>query len=210
MPHDHGENHTQTSGVASTALKTIAELARARGSLSLGEVMSSMGPAGMAFAVLILALPAITPVPGPIGLVFGTALAVVAMQLAVGRKTVWLPGYFRNRNLSSKVIDAVVRHTAPHVIRVERLVRTDRLKPLTGRLAQTLIGLPVLVMAVAIALPIPLGNFLPVISLVVLAIGLMEKDGLVTLIGLILTLVATAVTGLLLYGAVSALGGAAG
>ncbi|MBO9102267.1 MULTISPECIES: exopolysaccharide biosynthesis protein [unclassified Rhizobium] len=151
----------------------------------------------------------ITPIPGPIGLVFGTALAVVAAQIAIGRRSVWLPGFLNDRRLSSKVLELVVRYAAPHVFRIERLVQTDRLKPLTGPFAQTLIGSPVLVMAVAIALPIPLGNFLPVISLVVLAIGLMEKDGLITLVGIVLSIIAAAVTGVLLYGAVSVLGGVA-
>ncbi|WP_311273649.1 MULTISPECIES: exopolysaccharide biosynthesis protein [unclassified Rhizobium] len=198
-----------SSGVASAALLSIAELARARGGLSLGEVMATMGPAGMAFAILILALPALTPVPGPIGIIFGTALAVVAAQIAIGRSTVWLPRFLKDRRLSAKVLELIVRHTAPHVSRVERLVRADRLKVLTGPFAQMLIGLPILMMAVAIALPIPLGNFLPVISLVVLSIGLMEKDGLITLVGVILSVIAAAVTGFLIYGAASVLSSAA-
>ncbi|MER8804173.1 exopolysaccharide biosynthesis protein [Mesorhizobium sp. M0998] len=41
-------------------------------------------------------------------------------------------------------------------------------------------------LAVVIALLIPFGNILPVLSLVVLAVALMECDGLVTLIGLLL------------------------
>ncbi|MCL6654799.1 exopolysaccharide biosynthesis protein [Agrobacterium rubi] len=198
-----------SSGVASAALTSIAALARLRGNLSLGEVMATMGPAGMAFAILVLALPALTPVPGPIGLVFGTALAVVAAQIAVGRSSVWLPKFLSDRRLSSNVLELVVRHTAPHVSRVERLVRADRLKFLTGPFAQMLIGLPIMVMAVAIALPIPLGNFLPVISLVILAIGLMERDGLITLLGVILSVIAAGVTGFLIYGAASVIGGVA-
>lgn len=207
MTENKTDERSPSTGVASAALLSIAELARLRGSLSLGEVMAAMGPAGMAFAILILALPALTPVPGPIGLVFGTALAVVAAQIAIGRSSVWLPGFLRDRRISSKVLELVVRHTAPNVSRVERLVRTDRLRSLTGPFAQMLIGLPVLVMAVAIALPIPLGNFLPVISLVILAIGLMEKDGLITLLGVILSVIAAGVTGFLIYGAASMLGG---
>jgi hypothetical protein len=52
---------------------------------------------------------------------------------------------------------------------------------------------------VVIALPIPFGNILPVFSLVVLAVALMERDGLVTLIGLLLTLATIVATAALLY-----------
>lgn len=195
-----------SSGVASSALSSIAELARERGSMSLGEVLATMGPAGMAFAILILALPALTPVPGPIGLIFGSALAVVAGQIAIGRTSVWLPDFLKHRRLSAKFLELIVKHTAPHVSRVERLVRVDRMKFLTGPFAQILVGLPVLMMAIAIALPIPLGNFIPVVSLVVLAIGLMEKDGLITLVGVTLSILAAVVTAFLIYGAASVAG----
>ncbi|WP_183954755.1 exopolysaccharide biosynthesis protein, partial [Rhizobium rosettiformans] len=50
---------------------------------------------------------------------------------------------------------------------------------------------------------------LPVISLVVLAIGLMEKDGLITLVGVLLSIVAATVTIFLIYGAASVAGNVA-
>ena len=50
---------------------------------------------------------------------------------------------------------------------------------------------------------------LPVISLVVLAIGLMEKDGLITLVGVLLSIVAATVTVFLIYGAASVAGNVA-
>lgn len=62
-----------------------------------------------------------------------------------------------------------------------------------------LLALPVFCLAVAIALPIPFGNPAPVVALCVIAIGLVERDGLVVLIGLGMTLIALAVTGALVY-----------
>jgi len=64
---------------------------------------------------------------------------------------------------------------------------------------QALLGIPVFLLAVVIALPIPFGNILPVLSLVVLAVALMERDGLVTLIGLLLTSATIVATAALLY-----------
>jgi hypothetical protein len=50
-------------------------------------------------------------------------------------------------------------------------------------------------------LPIPFGNLAPVAALCVIAIGLIERDGLVVLLGLGMTLIALAVTGALVYAA---------
>jgi hypothetical protein len=190
------DGHKQSRGVASAQLRKVLELARAKGGLSIGEALESMGPAGIAFTVLFLAIPALTPIPGPFGMVFGTTLALVSLQISAGRRTVWLPAIVRNRQVSFATLDLIVRHAVPMIARVEKVVRADRIEVLTGPTAQALLGLPILLLAVVIALPIPFGNVLPVLSLVILAVAMMEGDGLVTLIGLLLasaTIVTTAV-----------------
>jgi hypothetical protein len=190
------DEHKQSRGVASAQLRKVLELARAKGGLSIGEALESMGPAGIAFTVLFLAIPALTPIPGPFGMVFGTTLALVSLQISAGRRTVWLPAIVRNRQVSVATLDLIVRHAVPMIARVEKVVRADRIEVLTGPTAQALLGLPIFLLAVVIALPIPFGNVLPVLSLVILAVAMMEGDGLVTLIGLLLasaTIVTTAV-----------------
>lgn len=188
-----------TRGVASARLREMLELARARGGLSIGEALEAMGPTGIAFAILFLAIPALTPIPGPFGMFFGTALALISLQIVAGSRRVWLPAIIRNRKVSSAAFELVVRHSIPMIARVEKVVRPGRLEVLTGPAVQTLLGIPVFLLAVVIALPIPFGNILPVFSLVVLAAALMERDGLVTLIGLLLASATIVMTAALLY-----------
>lgn len=66
------------------------------------------------------------------------------------------------------------------------------------------LGVPIFLLAVVIALLIPFGNILPVLSLVVLAVALMECDGLVTLIGLLLASTSFVATAALLVVVASA------
>jgi hypothetical protein len=77
------------------------------------------------------------------------------------------------------------------------------MKALAGDRLAYLLGLPVFVLAVAVALPIPFGNLLPVAAICFLALGLIERDGLVVLFGLLLTAIALGVTLFLLQGAAS-------
>nr|WP_237362147.1 exopolysaccharide biosynthesis protein [Rhizobium gallicum] len=129
-------------------------------------------------------------------MVFGTTLALVSLQISAGRRTVWLPAIVRNRQVSFATLDLIVRHSVPMIARVEKVVRADRIEVLTGPTAQALLGFPIFLLALVIALPIPFGNVPPVLSLVILAVAMMEGDGLVTLIGLLLasaTIVTTAV-----------------
>jgi hypothetical protein len=148
----------------------------------------------MAFTILFLALPALTPIPGPFGMVFGSALALVALQIALGRQTPWLPAFLNRRRLSPAVVDLIVRYSVPIIARVEAIIRPGRLAIFTGRMMQWLLAFPIFMLAVAIALPIPFGNFLPVLALTVISVALMARDGLVTLIGLMLCALAFAAT----------------
>ncbi|MDZ4878894.1 MAG: hypothetical protein CLLPBCKN_008332 [Chroococcidiopsis cubana SAG 39.79] len=56
---------------------------------------------------------------------------------------------------------------------------------ITSRLAQRLLGLFILLMAIVIALPIPLGNMLPAIAIVVISLGMSEGDGLLVIVGVV-------------------------
>ncbi|ACM29367.1 exopolysaccharide biosynthesis protein [Rhizobium rhizogenes] len=193
--------------MASVRLKELAKLAQSQGGVSVREVLSGLGRTSMAFTILFLALPALTPIPGPFGMVFGSALALVAVQIAMGRQTLWLPAFLNRRRLSSTVVDLVVRYSVPIIARVEAIIRPGRLVMFTGRMMQWLLAFPIFVLAIAIALPIPFGNFLPVLALTVISIALMARDGLVTLVGLILCLLAFAATVGLVHVAVTNLSG---
>lgn len=193
--------------MASVRLKELAKLAQSQGGVSVREVLSGLGRTSMAFTILFLALPALTPIPGPFGMVFGSALALVAVQIAMGRQTLWLPAFLNRRRLSSTVVDLVVRYSVPIIARVEAIIRPGRLAMFTGRMMQWLLAFPIFVLAIAIALPIPFGNFLPVLALTVISIALMARDGLVTLVGVILCLLAFAATAGLVHVAVASLSG---
>jgi hypothetical protein len=53
-----------------------------------------------------------------------------------------------------------------------------------------LLAAPILALAVAILLPIPLGNQLPALAIIVIAFGLMLRDGIAVIGGLALAILA--------------------
>lgn len=196
----------EQGGTTSAHLQHLREEAARKGSVSIAEMIETMGTSSIAFTILVMALPALTPIPGPFGMLFGTCLAIVSLQIIAGARHLRLPGVAGRRRMSADTVALVVRHTAPVIARVEKMLRPGRLPGLTGPTAQRLLGLPVLLLAVAIALPIPFGNFLPVIALVIIAMALLERDGLATLIGVGTSVLALAVTGGLLSGVFAAAG----
>ncbi|TIX87710.1 exopolysaccharide biosynthesis protein [Rhizobium sp. P44RR-XXIV] len=195
----------QTEDVASARLYQLARLAQSQGGISLGEILYALGRTSMAFTILVLALPPMIPIPGPFGVVFGTALAIVAVQIAIGRQSIWLPSFLSRRRLSPAAVELMVRYSAPILARVESMVRPGRLAVFTGRTMQWLMSFPIFVLAVAIALPIPLGNFLPVLALIVISVALIARDGLLVLAALLLSAIAFVATAWLMQMALTGL-----
>ena len=76
----------------------------------------------------------------------------------------------------------------PAIRFIERLSR-PRLKVLTGPLAQMVIGLICLGLAVMLAFPVPFGDMLPAVTIALFGFAVMQRDGLATIAGLVGTAV---------------------
>lgn len=167
---------------------------------TLGEVLAHLGNRAPGFLLLVLAIPAIVPTPGiPAGMVFGTVLALVALQMIVGRDHLGVPGWLGRRRVRRATVDSVIDKATPLVERVERRLRA-RYPTLTRHGVLRPLGVFVLVMGVLIALPIPFGNTLPGLAILVIALGLIAGDGLAVLAGLGLGAVAAGVSVALVAG----------
>ncbi len=190
---------TKERAKASALLKRLRE--RLGGEQpTLGEVLAHLGDRAPGFLLLALAIPAVVPTPGvPVGMVFGTVLALVAVQMIVGRDRLEVPTWIGRRRVKRSTIHTVVEKATPMVERVERTLRT-RYPALTRAGFLRPLGVFVLLMGVLIALPIPFGNTLPGLAVLVIALGLIAKDGLAVLAGLGLGAVATGVSVALVAG----------
>jgi hypothetical protein len=175
------------------------------GTLTLGELVDRLGGDGLGILLLVLTLPALIPLPGPFGMLFGAVVALVTIQLMGGLERLWIPATLRRRRLPGRALRNMIRGSLALAAYAERGLREDRLSWLTGRRARMALALPLLVMAITIILPIPLGNVLPALALIAAAAGLMARDGLAVLVSLVIAVLAIIWTALvLMFGAVLA------
>jgi hypothetical protein len=184
--------------------RTIAESATASGQLTalgarigdreggvpLGEVVDGLGRTGIGMTIMLLSLPALIPLPGPFGVVFGSVVALVSLQLMLGAKRLMLPAVVRAREIPASAVRAMIAKGVPLLRKAEGWLKPRRLLPLTGKLGRMALGLPLMLMGVAVALPVPTGNVPPVAALVVISLGLMMRDGVAVLVGLVLAVLA--------------------
>ena len=76
-----------------------------------------------------------------------------------------------------------------------------RLLPLTNAWGKRLIGAVGMVLAAIVFLPVPFGNAIPGIALVLMAVGLLSRDGLAVVVGGLVGVVGLAVVSGFVYGA---------
>lgn len=157
---------------------------------SLEELLAYLGERGPGVLLLGLSIPAVVPTPGvPAGMVFGTVLSIVALQMIAGRDHLYLPAWIGRRRLPRRTVDGVLRRVAPLLERIERRL-APRHRALVGARMVPALGLLVLAMGVLIALPIPFGNTIPGLAVMTLALGLIAGDGLAVAAGIGLSAVA--------------------
>ncbi len=157
--------------------------------VTVGELLEQLQDRTYGLILLALTLPNLIPIPPPgipgVSLVSGILMMLLSIQLTLGLQRPWLPGILLRRGLPRAGFDRVLRHTLPYVERVERWLK-PRWFWITQPLAERLLGVMAILLSLAIALPIPFGNWLPAAAMGLLALGLAERDGLLVAISAVL------------------------
>ncbi len=157
--------------------------------VSVSELLQGLGDRAFGMALLLFALP--NCIPSPFGPIFGPPLVFFGVQMVLGRRAPWLPQSIARRRIGRASAIATVERGRPYLRWVERLCR-PRLEAVTAPLGERLIGALVVVLAALIAIPFPFSNFVPAVAIIVLAIGLIEEDGVAVLLGAVTGLAAIA------------------
>lgn len=151
--------------------------------ISVGDLLAALGDRALGALLFIFAVPNILPTPPGTSSVLGAPIVFLAAQLMLGM-TPWLPALVARRSMSHADFMALERRVGPWLRRAEKMLR-----PRWSRLAvppmEYAIGLVCLVLAVVLVLPIPLGNVLPALAISLLALAILERDGLWVLAGLL-------------------------
>ena len=173
----------------------------------LSEILTATQGRGFYLLLLLIGLPFLTPIPLPgVSTLFGFVILLIGTRLALGQNP-WLPERLLQRDLPARFIARTLA-TASRVVRWLEFLLRPRLDFLHEhwiyrRIAGTLIMLSGILLL--LPLPIPLTNSLPALSVVLLAAGAMERDGLFFLAGCAMFTVTLAYFGLLAFGGVQLL-----
>jgi len=150
--------------------------------LSLREMVEAFGERGFGAVILMLALMALVPWPPGGKAVFSVPIILIAAELALQREKVWLPRWLLNLSVNRNSYRSAADKILPRLRRVERLTR-PRWPALTGEVADVVIGLICILLALMMALPVPFGDALPGLTLALFGLGIIQRDGAFILAG---------------------------
>ncbi|WP_198683402.1 exopolysaccharide biosynthesis protein [Peristeroidobacter agariperforans] len=179
-PERTGSRHSALSEL----LSQVAE-DESRERVSTGDLLAMAGDRAFGALIFVFALPNLVPTPPGTSAILGLPLIILSFQLLYGRRTPWLPKAIAARSIARADLASVVRRTAPVLKRIERVLK-PRLSWLVTAVSERLLALLMLILSVILFLPIPLGNIFPAAAMCIIALALIEHDGLAALFGVLI------------------------
>jgi hypothetical protein len=155
---------------------------RTPSNLTLGDIIDQTAHAGFGFLTAFLALVAI-PLAG-VSLPFGSAIAFLGAEMIAGKNRPWLPKRLRRHVVAMSTLNWLSQRVTRWTRGMERWIK-PRYTFLAGGPMWGLIGAGLIIQGVGLALPIPIpaSNQIFIIPILAYAIGMLEDDGLLILIG---------------------------
>jgi len=168
---DGPEDEERTSDVIARFRANLPD-----GRVSLGDLIGALGDRSLGTILLALSLPTVAPVPLGVSCLFDLPIVLYTAQLAFGRRGARLPDWLLKRSVSRAMAGRTLDAAMPRLVGIERM-----LKPRVHRLAhidqERWFGLLLFVLTLTCIVPLPLTGWLPGFALVLLSLGLIERDG---------------------------------
>ncbi len=181
-----------------TFLQTLEHMAHdaPEEGLSLSAIFDRLDERAFGAGLFVLALPCAIPFLWGIPQIVALPMLALSTQMLAGRHEPWLPEQFARRRIDQPGLQRMARFGRKWFGWLEH-VAYPRASWLAKRPFERPVALFLTLFSTSILLPIPGTNSVPGIAVAIVAFGLMARDGLLVLFGMIL---GSAWIGLLVFG----------
>jgi hypothetical protein len=182
--------------------------------ITVAEIIQALDRRAFGLLLILFGLMNCVPVPPGISSLIGIPLVLVALQMVAGWPAPWLPRVVMRREFRRADVVRVLQSARPVLLRIEKLCRPRYLQ--VFRMGSTrALGAFLALLAACVIIPLPFTNFLPSLATVIVAVAVIELDGLLLAFGIAFGLGAIAfsatvtagVAGMLLLGLKALFGG---
>jgi hypothetical protein len=163
--------------------------------ISVDQIKNSLHERGFGVLLAIAALPLCLPIPVPPGYTtfFSIPLFIFSVQMMWGMKAPWIPKWLAKKQIQKANLEKLVEKATPWLRKIESYLH-PRLTYISVHAWERIIGIFAFIFSVSIALPIPLTNFPPGWGILIMSLGLLSKDGLTIIIGMIVGTIGVGIT----------------
>jgi hypothetical protein len=151
---------------------------------TLGQLIDALDERAFGLLLLLLAIPCCIPFLYGVPQVVALPMLALTAQLALGREAPWLPATLRRREFEIAPMRKAVDRASRYLGWAERL-SARRLTALTHGRPVQVVGALMLIPTASILVPLPSTNTAPGIGVAIAAVGLLERDGLLVILGLV-------------------------
>lgn len=148
--------------------------------LTVGELLDRLDERAFGLAILLMAIPCL--VPGLYGppQILGLPIILFAGQMLIGRTEPWLPAGLLSRRTPKAWLVGMAEFAERRLRWMERIAR-PRLQVFAKGAGERIAALMMIVATICIV--IPFTNTVPSVALALLALGVLQRDGLLTIAG---------------------------
>ena len=159
--------------------------------LTVAAFLEGLESRSYAFAIAALNLPNCIPTGIPwLSTITGVPMFLLVVQYFLGRPVPSLPGVVARRGLPRARLQDVLARVRRHIERLENAIHPRRAWWVTG-VRRRCLQLTWMLLIVLLALPIPFDNLLPAWAILFFCLALIEDDGVMALLGWLLTFLTT-------------------
>lgn len=151
----------------------------------ISDILDSMEAIGFGLALMIFSLGIIIPLPPPFPSIISLPLVFFSAQMTIGNSAPKLPNWIAKKEVKRSVLAMMVQKSNPYLRRIERILK-PRMLFMTSVIAERIVGFFLLFFSSFILIPLPLSNFIPGLGILITSFGLMGKDGLIIILGMII------------------------
>ncbi len=167
--------------------------------ITVEEIMTIFREGGFSLLLIIFASPLALPLPAlGIAQIMAVPILILATQLTMGRQSLWMPQKIAKKEMNMQNLCSIIDKAIPWLEKIEYFVK-PRLIFFSSSAGHRVIGLFCLICAISVAVPIPFSNTVPSMGIVLMSIGLLERDGLVILAGMCVGFIGICLTSIVIF-----------
>lgn len=176
-----------TTALLDDVLSQLHETHGEDATVSLSTLSDALRARAFGVLLLLLALPCCLPFVYVLPQIVALPMLYLTVQLARGRTVLILPEKLGQRRFRISVLAGTVARARPWLRRFE-FIAGPRFTSLSEGVGLRVVGALLTIPCLSILVPLPLTNSVPGLGVAIAAVGLVERDGLLILLGLIIGL----------------------